>query len=276
MNETNWPAELASPEARLAVAREGERIAREAGAGLMEKLGRLDAGDVRTKSARRDLVTVADVEAERLIVERLRRAFPGHAIEAEEETRDAPDDARPRWFVDPLDGTVNFVHQLPAFAVSLGLYLGREPVAGVVHAPRLEETFVAATGAGAWSATGRLAVSETEELADAILATGFPYRRNELPNNNLSNFDRLFGQVRGMRRMGSAAIDLAYVAAGRIDAYWELHLDPHDLAAGACLVREAGGRVSDTEGGEEWLRGGRVVAGPAALHRALVAQVDGS
>ena len=269
------PAELSTPEARLEVAREAERIAREAGDGLLEQLGRLREGDVRSKSARRDLVTVADLAAERTIVERLRRRFPGHQIEAEEETRDAPDAGRPRWFVDPLDGTVNFVHQLPAFAVSLGLYWGDEPLAGVVHAPRLAETFVAATGAGAWCAGTRLAVSETRELADALLATGFPYRRNELDNDNLANFDRLFGQVRGMRRMGSAAIDLAFVAAGRLDAYWELHLDPHDLAAGACLVREAGGLVTDTEGGQDWLRGGRIVAGPAELHAALLGQVDG-
>lgn len=267
-------SELASPQGRLEVARAAAEIAVEAGRGLTAQLGRLAEADIRTKSARRDLVTAADVQAERTIVERLRKLFPGHAIEAEEEVRDPDDALRPRWFVDPLDGTVNFVHELPAFAVSMGLFVGEEPVVGVVHAPRLNETFIGAAGAGAFLGGERLSISATEELDDAILATGFPYLRNELPNNNLGNFDRLFGRVRGMRRMGSAAIDLAYTAAGRIDAYWELHLSPHDVAAGALLVREAGGIVTDGVGGDQWLREvdgvQSIIAGPAALHRAIL------
>lgn len=269
------PAELAEVDARRAVAAQCELWAREAGELLMERLGRLEAGEVTSKSARRDLVTAADVASERLLVERVRAAYPGHAIEAEEEVCDTVEDDRPRWFIDPLDGTVNFIHELPAFAVSIGLFVGRRPLVAVVHAPRLGETFVAAEGAGATLNGRPLRVSQTTELADAIVATGFPYRRNELPNNNLANFDRLFLQVRGLRRMGSAAIDLAYTAAGRIDAYWELHLGSHDLAAGALLVREAGGVVTDVDGGDDWLRGGAVVAGPRALHDALVDQVEG-
>ncbi|MEM9799865.1 MAG: inositol monophosphatase family protein [Planctomycetota bacterium] len=232
-------------------------------------LGRL-GGAVETKSSRRDLVTEADVEAERLVVEALRAAAPSHAIEAEEETVDARDD-RPRWFLDPLDGTVNFVHELPLFAVSLALYRGRRPLFGVVHAPRLGETFVAAAGAGAWLVeTGvdrprRLRVSPTSELADAILATGFPYLRGEVEHSNLENFQRFFHDVRGLRRMGSAALDLAYVAAGRLDGFWELHLSPYDVAAGALLVQEAGGEVTDALGGDDWLRGGEIVAAGAGL-----------
>ncbi|QDU67465.1 Inositol-1-monophosphatase [Planctomycetes bacterium Pla86] len=267
--------DLTTPEGRLEVAHAAAEFAREAGALQLARLGQLRAGEVRSKSARRDLVTEVDLECERLLVERLREHFPGHAIEAEEEVRDARDEERPRWFVDPLDGTVNFIHELPAFAVSMGLFVGRRPLAAVVHAPRLAETFVAAEGAGATLNGQRIRVSDTTELADAIVATGFPYRRNELPNNNLSNFDRLFLEVRGLRRMGSAAIDLAYTAAGRIDAYWELHLGPHDMAAGALLVREAGGLVTDVDGGDDWLRSGAVVAGPESLHRALVALVEG-
>ena len=269
------PDELATPAARLEIARTAARFAAEAGELQLTRLGQLAAGEITSKSARRDLVTAVDVDCERLLVDRLRAAFPGHAIEAEEEVRDEPDDDRPRWFVDPLDGTVNFIHELPAFAVSMGLFIGRRPLAAVVLAPRLGETFIAAEGAGATLDDRPIHVSRTEDLADAIVATGFPYRRNELPNNNLANFDRLFLQVRGLRRMGSAAIDLAYTAAGRIDAYWELHLGPHDLAAGALLVREAGGVVTDTDGGDGWLRSGAVVAGPAALHRSLVDQVEG-
>ena len=257
-------SELDTPEARLEVARRAADWAREAGGGLLEAFGNVDRAAVGTKSSARDLVTEADVASERLLVQRIREAFPDHAIEAEEEVRDALGEG-PRWFLDPLDGTVNFVHGLPAWCVSLALYRGTEPLAAVVHAPRLGETFLAAAGAGAWLGTSRLAVSNARSLGESVLATGFPYRRGELPNNNLGNFARAFYAVRGLRRMGSAAIDLAYCAAGRLDAFWELHLASHDVAAGVLLVREAGGIVCDLEGGDDWLRGGQIAAGPAAL-----------
>jgi myo-inositol-1(or 4)-monophosphatase len=252
-----------------------ERAAREAGELLLASFGRIERSRVRTKSAARDLVTAADVESERLIVARLRAAFPGDAIEAEEETKDArgADESRPRWFVDPLDGTVNFVHGIPAFAVSIARYLGPEPEVAVVHLPRLGETFTAERGKGANLDGAPIRVSEATALGESILATGFPYRRNELPNNNLENFNRFFLDVRGMRRMGSAAMDLAYVAAGRLDGFWELHLSPHDVAAGALLVREAGGIVEDFDGGEDWLRGGHIVAAGPWIFEAIRSRV---
>ena len=256
-------------ERALSEARAG---ALEAGALLMERFGRLVPSQIGHKQVARDLVTAADVESERLLVRRLREAFPEHAIQAEEEVCDARDE-RPRWYLDPLDGTINFVHRLPAFAVSVGLYLGRTPLVGVVHAPRLGETFWAAAGRGAWLDGERLAVSSAQHLGDAILATGFPYRRGELEHDNLDNFARFFHHVRGMRRMGSAAIDLAYTAAGRFDGYWELHLGAHDLAAGACLVREAGGVVIDPDGGDAWLERGAVVAAGPRLVEAIRARV---
>jgi myo-inositol-1(or 4)-monophosphatase len=251
-----------------------ESLAREAGAVLLEHFGRLRPAEIKTKSAARDLVTAADLESERSIVRGLRAAFPAHAIEAEEEVRDREDERVPRWFIDPLDGTVNFVHQLPAFAVSIGLYVGLEPQVAVVHVPRLGEMFTAARGEGARLNGVPIRVSSTENLGDAILATGFPYRRNELAHNNLANFDRFYLDVRDLRRMGSAAMDLAYVAAGRIDGFWELHLAPHDVAAGALLVREAGGIVRDADGGERWLRGGHIVAGGPALFEAIRSRVE--
>lgn len=232
----------------------------------LERLGRL--AHVQTKSIARDLVTEVDVACERLLVERLRAATPGAAIEAEEEVHDAPRGGL-RWFVDPLDGTVNYVHGLPCFGVSIALYDGDQPLLGVVHAPRLGETFVAVLGCGAWSSEAgrvprRLAVSPATTLGESILGTGFPYRRSELAHSNLENFARFFHDVRDLRRMGSAALDLAFVAAGRLDGFWELHLAPHDVAAGALLVREAGGDVTDADGGQRWLRGGHIVAaGPA-------------
>ncbi|MFT5288533.1 MAG: myo-inositol-1(or 4)-monophosphatase [Candidatus Paceibacteria bacterium] len=246
--------------------------AREAGEILMGALGNLAGTRIKSKSAARDLVTVADVASERLLVQRLRAAFPDHAIEAEEEVMDAPGDG-PRWFLDPLDGTINFVHELPVFAVSMGLFVDGQPEVAVVHAPRLNETFTAIRGGGAFLNGEPIHVSTAATLGDSILATGFPYRRNELEHDNLANLGRFFYDVRGLRRLGSAAIDLAYVAAGRLDGYWELHLSPHDVAAGALLVREAGGLVTDADGGEEWLRGGHIVASGPGIHAAMRGRV---
>ena len=247
--------------------------AREAGELLMQLFGRLAAGDVESKGVSRDLVTKADLASERAIVARLRKRFPGHAIESEEEVHDAHSAVGPRWFLDPLDGTINFVHGLPAFGVSLALYDGLTPEVGVVHLPRLGETFWATRGGGAFLDGQRIAVSRAKTLEESILATGFPYRRGELAHDNLENFGRFFYAVRGLRRMGSAAMDLAYTAAGRFDGFWELHLAPHDVAAGALLVQEAGGLVTDADGGNDWLRGGHVVAAPAALHAEIRARV---
>lgn len=243
-------------------------------------LGHLGREDVSSKSSRRDLVTRVDVESERVIVERLRGLSDPHAIEAEEEVHDE-ETGGPRWFVDPLDGTVNFFHGLPLFCVAIGLYRGTDPVLGLVHAPALGETFASALGAGAHRvgdpAEGSTPISvahETRELADAVLATGFPYRRGELEHSNLENFGRFFYDVRGMRRMGSAALDLAFVAAGRLDGFWELHLSPFDVAAGAALVLEAGGEVTDADGGQTWLRGGSIVAAPKELASQMRPRVE--
>lgn len=244
------------------------QAAREAGQLLMGYLGCLDPARIAHKSAARDLVTEADLASERCLVAHLRGAFPEHAIEAEEAVRDARSSA-PRWFLDPLDGTVNFVHSLPCFAVSLGLCVDGQPEVAVLHAPRLGETFHAVRGGGAFLGEERLRVSAASVLADSLLATGFPYLRPGPRASNLENFAALLPEVRDLRRMGSAALDLAYVAAGRFDGFWELQLAPHDVAAGALLVREAGGLVTDLDGGEDWLRGGHLVAAGAALHATL-------
>lgn len=252
--------ELSTLAGRQQVLLVAEQAARAAGEILMQHLGKLVASEIGSKDVERDLITKADLASERCLVELLRKACPDHAIEAEEETRDALDPTRPRWFLDPLDGTINFVHEIPAFAVSMGLYLDQVPQVAVVHAPRLAETFTAVRGGGAHLNGKPISVSDTERLGEAILATGFPYRRGQLEHDNLANFGRFFHDVRGMRRLGSAALDLAYVAAGRFDGYWELHLAPHDVAAGALLVREAGGVVTDADGADDWLRGGHIVA----------------
>ncbi len=250
-----------------------------AGELLLKTYGTLEGGGFRRKSNARDLVTETDVASERLLVRFLREAFPGHSIEAEEEVRDDPDDGKPRWFIDPLDGTVNFVQGLPLFCVSLGLYVDGAPMVSVVHAPVLGETFSARLGGGCTleSRTGsrELHVSPKTELSESILATGFPYRREVLRPSNLENFSGFFYGVRGLRRMGSAALDLAYVAAGRLDGFWELYLSPHDVAGGALLIREAGGVVTDSDGGEDWLRGGHIVASGPGIHGAILEGVAG-
>lgn len=248
--------------------------AREAGGLLLDGFHDLKDDEVRSKEIKRDLVTDLDIASERLIVRRIRSEFPDHAIEGEEEVVDPVEVRGPRWIVDPLDGTINFVHGLPAFAVSIALYLDEAPQVAVIHAPLLDETFSAVAGEGARGPRGALSVRQTEGLSEALLATGFPYGRNELEHDNLENFGRFFYDVRGMRRMGSAAVDLAYVAAGRFDGFWELHLGPHDVAAGALIIREAGGVVTDGSGGEDWLRGGSIVAAGPSLHQAIVERVE--
>jgi len=240
-----------------------------AGALILSHYETFPSGALRMKGLR-DPVTAADLAAERLIVGAIRERWPGTAIFAEEETQEGGRDGL-TWYVDPIDGTVNFSQSHPFFAVSIALYDGDEPLVGVVHAPRLGETFAAASGQGATLNGQSLAVSRKERLIDSVLATGFAYKRNELADNNVGHFDHFVLRVRGMRRCGSAALDLAYTAAGRLDGYWEPHLNPFDVAAGALLVREAGGLVSDMNGAAQWLHGGTIVAANPALHGDLLA-----
>jgi myo-inositol-1(or 4)-monophosphatase len=225
-------------------------------------------GAAPTMKGERDPVTAADLASERLIVARIREAFPGTAVCAEEETRDGALDGL-TWYVDPLDGTVNFSQAHPFFAVSIALYDGLRPLAAVVHAPRLHETFAAAAGRGATLDGRPLAVSRKTRLLDSVLATGFAYRRAELPDNNVRHFSDMVLRVRGLRRGGSAALDLAYVAAGRLDGHWEPHLNAWDVAAGALLVQEAGGRVTTMDGGDGWLHGASILAAGPGLHAAM-------
>ncbi|MCI0340273.1 MAG: inositol monophosphatase [Planctomycetales bacterium] len=264
-------------------------IAREAGELLLSRFRRSARAGLAVRGER-DPVTDADRDADALIRRRIRERFPDHEIESEESSAvsaggaggGAPCDAAPRdpessccWIVDPLDGTVNFLHGHPMYAVSIGVLEGGRPVAGVVHAPSLRETFAGAAGAGATLNGAPLRVTATERLLDALLATGFPYARSRLRQNNLANFGRLALAARGVRRNGAASLDLAYVAAGIYDGFWELWLRPWDVAAGALLVREAGGRVTDVPGGDEWLRGGTIVASNGSpLHEEIRGRLD--
>ncbi|MHC4601571.1 MAG: inositol monophosphatase family protein [Planctomycetota bacterium] len=249
------------PDLELAV-----RLAHGAGAILLEGFDRLEAVAVAFKG-KRNPVTEIDEASEAFLRQEIEAARPGDRVLGEEggERGDGAGSDR-LWIVDPLDGTVNFMHGHPVFAVSIGLaVMGRVEV-GVVHVPKTGETYRAAAGEGAWRGGERLHVSTGDDLGKSLLATGFAYNRSGAAQNNLDNFNRLSLSALGIRRMGAAAVDLAYVAAGIYDGFWEIHLAPWDVAAGALLVREAGGRVTAFDGGEDWLYGRNIVASNGAIH----------
>ncbi len=236
-------------------------IAREAGALIAQLFKRPQEITYKRPS---DIVTDADRRSEALIVERLRSHFPKHAIVAEEGGGQKTDSDY-CWYVDPLDGTTNFAHGFPVFCVSLGLTYREEIVAGVVYDPSREELFTAERGAGAYLNNKRIRVSKTASLSESLLATGFPpfADNNEL---NMGLYARFTRVSHGIRRAGSAALDLCSVAAGRFEGFWELKLNPWDKAAGALLVTEAGGRVSDLAGGPFKLLGEEIVTSNGLVH----------
>lgn len=228
------------------------------------------------KTSRIDIVTAADTEAEAFIVGELRRRFPAHHIVGEEGGgQGAPAAAAPyHWFVDPIDGTVNFASKLPHFCTSIALATpDRQPLLGVIHDPTRRELFTAVRGRGAHLDGRALRVTETAELVDAVVTSGFPYDKHTNPDNNLKEWSAFLMRIRGERRLGSAALDLCYVAAGRLDGYWEKDLKPYDAMAGMLLVREAGGRVTDYLGNPnpQHEDRGRYVASNGRIHAAMLA-----
>ena len=249
-------------------------IAREAGACLREFLARgvetEYKGDV-------DLVTVADRTVEKLIRTRLSETFPDHGIYGEEGTRDRLDQEY-RWYVDPLDGTTNFAHGIPHFCVSMGLErrtpsiapeLDGQVVAGVIYDPILDELYCAERGRGATLNGRPMHASKVPDLAESLVATGFPSRKRH-DNPNVHFYHEFTLRSHGVRRAGSAALDLAYVACGRFEAFWEFNLNPWDTAAGFLLVEEAGGRISDFAGGPFQLNSREVLASNGLIHDELV------
>jgi len=251
-----------------------ERIAKEAGKELLRRYRVAGQERVAVKGLPRDLVTDADRASEEILLAALRREFPDDAIVAEES---APEERRRGrvWVVDPLDGTVNFAHGVPLFSVSVGFAVDGTPVAGAVHAPCLGETCSAAAGEGATLDGTPIRVSRQDDLSKALLCTGFAYKRNEVVENNLENFTRMELLARGVRRLGSAALDLAFTASGRFDGFWELWLSPWDVCAGIVLVREAGGVVTEIGGGPDPLSGGSILAANPAMHGALSKHLTG-
>ena len=217
-----------------------------------------------------DLVTSVDRECERRIVEVLQKNFPGHAVLAEEATDLLGTQSSHRWIIDPLDGTTNFAHSYPQFCVSIALERDDEVIMGLVYDPLRRECFRAVKDQGATLNDGSLRISTVKELDKALLATGFPYDQREKADFYLGFFKAFMTRSQGIRRNGSAALDLCYVACGRVDGFWELKLRPWDTAAGALMVAEAGGRVTDLSGNKFSIWGEETVASNGALHDEMI------
>jgi myo-inositol-1(or 4)-monophosphatase len=243
------------------------RAARRAGELMIRQLNQLESLQV-TEKGRNELVTQVDEAAEAAIIEVIRDHYPEHAILAEESG--AAGEHEYQWIIDPLDGTTNYVHGFPVFAVSIAVAHNGELQHGVVYDPLRQEIFSASRGQGALLDGRKIRVSKRTQLRQALIATGLPFREN------LRHIDRYLDMLRavmletaGVRRPGSAALDLCYVAAGRVDGFWEIGLSKWDVAAGALIIREAGGRISDFRGSDAYLESGNIVAGNPKIYAAL-------
>lgn len=240
-------------------------IAREAGAILSE---RFERPHEITYKRPQDIVTEADRRSEALITSRLQKSFPTHDIVAEEGGGHRSS-AEYCWYVDPLDGTTNFAHGFPMFCVSLGLALRNEVIAGVIYDPTRDELYTAELGGGSFRGETRLRVSGVSDLKNGLVATGFPPYSKE-HDRNMRYYLRFTELSHGVRRAGSAALDLCMVAAGRLDGFWELQLNPWDKAAGVLMVTEAGGRVTDMSGGPFKLLAGEIFASNGLIHESMI------
>jgi myo-inositol-1(or 4)-monophosphatase len=241
--------------------------ARRGGAVLGRNFNKRDKLTVE-KKGRNDFVSSADLAAEKAIIDVIHKHYPDHAIHAEESGVNGESDHV--WIIDPLDGTTNYLHGLPVFAVSIGVQVNGRLEHGVVYDPMREELFTASRGEGAQLDDRKIRVSGRKEMELAVVGTGFPYRQAD---SELEPYLAMLGQVvkntSGVRRMGSAALDLCYVACGRFDAFWETGLQPWDLAAGTLIIREAGGIVSALDGGENHMTTGHVLAGSPKIYSGL-------
>lgn len=246
------------------------RAAREAGRVITRNFNRVDRLTIANKG-RNDFVTEVDRNAEAAIIEVLREKYPNHAILAEESGAQAGNEYE--WVIDPLDGTTNFLHGLPQFAVSIALKVKGRLDLSVVYDPIHEEMFTASRGEGALLNDRKIRVTNRKGLEGALLGTGIPFRDLRFVDNYLGMMKDLARDTAGIRRPGSAALDFAYVACGRTDGFWELGLSEWDFAAGALLVREAGGLVTDIAGGERYLETGNVIAGNLKVHNAMLRRI---
>lgn len=244
------------------------KAARQAGDLAMRYVRRLDELDVRSKS-RNDFVSQVDEAAEEVIIATIREYYPDHAVLGEETGQQGSGETL--WIIDPLDGTTNFLHGFPMFAVSIGIQVKGRMEAGVVYDPNRQELFTALRGSGAQLDGRRIRVDRNKVLAGALIGTGFPYRMNEQwMDQYMAQLRAVMGVASDVRRPGAAALDLSYLAAGRLDGFWEFGLQPWDMAAGALILREAGGLISSMTPDGDYLETGNVIAGPPKVHAELI------
>jgi myo-inositol-1(or 4)-monophosphatase len=246
--------------------------ARKAARGLIRDFGEVEQLQVSVKGPG-DFVSTADLRAERTLRKELSQARPGYGLLFEEGGAEQGTDSHHRWIVDPLDGTTNFLHGIPHFAISIALERDGEIVAGLVYEPTRDEMFWAEKGVGAYLNDRRLRVSARRQLGEAVIGTGLPFRDKGDQASYVATLARVMAATSGVRRLGAAALDLAYVAAGRYDGFWEFDLYPWDIAAGLLLVREAGGFVTDLAGGQTMMSSGDVLAANDKLHLPLAALI---
>jgi myo-inositol-1(or 4)-monophosphatase len=259
--------------ARSAIINVMVQAAMKAGRSLSRDFGEVQNLQVSMKGPG-DFVSQADRKAEEIIHAELSRARPDYSFLMEESGEVAGADSQHRFIVDPLDGTTNFLHGIPMFAISIGLERQGQMVAGVIYNPATDELYTAERGGGAFVNDRRLRVAARRKLTDCVIGTGIPHLGRGEHGKYLIELRHVMGEVSGVRRMGAAALDLAYVAAGRLDGFWEAGLQPWDMAAGLLMIREAGGFVSDMSGGQEIFETGSVVAGNEIIQKALLAQIQ--
>ena len=245
------------------------QAALKAGKSLARDFGEVQNLQVSVKGPG-DFVSQADFRAEKIVKEELLKARPTYGFLGEEGEEIIGTDGSHRWLVDPLDGTTNFLHGIPQFAVSIALERNGEIVAGVIFNPATDELFTAERGGGAFLNDRRIRVAARKTLSDCVIGCGIPHLGKSNHGKFLLELRHVMGEVSGVRRIGSAALDLAYVAAGRFDGFWETHLNAWDIAAGLILIREAGGFTSDADGGTDMLSTGTVVAGNEYIQKALL------
>ena len=243
--------------------------ARKASRALRRDFGEVEQLQVSNKGPS-DFVSAADLKAEKTLRAELQKARPRFGFLMEEAGEIAGEDGKHRWIIDPIDGTTNFLHGIPHFAISIALEMEGEIIAGVVYNPIVEEMFFAEKGQGAFLNDHRLRVSSRTRMTEAVIATGIPFHGRPGHEPFLKQLGRVMNEVAGIRRMGTASLDLAYVAAGRCEGFWETGLQPWDIAAGILLVREAGGYVTDFKGDQKVLHSGNVVAANPKLHKQLL------
>lgn len=247
-------------------------VSREAGAFIRQERLNFDLRRVEQKGSN-DMVSYVDKMAERIIVDKLRKLLPQAGFITEEGT-DTSIGETYRWIIDPLDGTTNFIHGLPLYSVSVGLQKDGDIILGVVYEVNQDECFYAIKGGGAYCNKAPLQVSKIPDLAGSLIATGFPYHSLGKTDVYLEVLKSIMENSHGFRRLGSAAVDLCYVAAGRVDGYYQHNLNPYDVAGGLIIVKEAGGTVTDFKSGEDYLFGGEIVATNGLIHDVLLQKVQ--